>query len=564
MSSTINYKGNTIATVNNETKTLATSGTWMEGNITITDETPEEAILGTKNVTANGTYSASIDNLDGYSQVTVDVNASLQSKSITPTESAQTITADNGYDGLSSVTVGAISSTYVGSDIPQNDSSDLSASGATVNAPSGYYSEDATISVASGSASVANTSITANPTITVSEEGLITATTSASKSISPTINAGYISSGTAGTVTVSGTKTSQLTTNSGDTITPTESSQTLNLNGKYMTGDITINAIDSSYIGSNITRKVATTYTPSSSDQTISSGQYLSGNQVIEGVTTLNLTAENIVSGVTVKVGSASDDDSVIAVTGTATSGTWVLLYDGSKQIVASSETDNKFNYLAITDLSDSMSVGDTYRVTWNGVETVLVAKEFTEPDSQTVVLIGNPGVAYPESDDESGLGYFAYYYETGILVFGADLQVGTTVSVKVEKHATLVTKTITANGTYNASDDSADGYSQVTVNVSAVVNNQAKTITPTKSEQTVTPDSGYSGLSSVTVDAIPSDYITTSDATATAEDIVSPATAYVNGEKVTGSLVVNKYYTGSSAPSSSFGNDGDIYLQTG
>lgn len=33
---------------------------------------------------------------------------------------------------------------------------------------------------------------------------------------------------------------------------------------------------------------------------------------------------------------------------------------------------------------------------------------------------------------------------------------------------AVLTTKTITANGTYNATDDSADGYSQVTVNVSS------------------------------------------------------------------------------------------------
>ena len=31
---------------------------------------------------------------------------------------------------------------------------------------------------------------------------------------------------------------------------------------------------------------------------------------------------------------------------------------------------------------------------------------------------------------------------------------------------AVLVTKTITGNGTYNASDDNADGYSQVTVDV--------------------------------------------------------------------------------------------------
>lgn len=34
------------------------------------------------------------------------------------------------------------------------------------------------------------------------------------------------------------------------------------------------------------------------------------------------------------------------------------------------------------------------------------------------------------------------------------------------------------------------------------------------------------------------------------------------NGESGVGSLVLAHYYTGSSAPSSSLGNDGDIYLQ--
>lgn len=53
-----------------------------------------------------------------------------------------------------------------------------------------------------------------------------------------------------------------------------------------------------------------------------------------------------------------------------------------------------------------------------------------------------------------------------------------------------------------------------------------------------------------------------TSDANATVSDIVTNKTAYVNGQKLTGSLVINKYYTGSGSPSSSLGIDGDLYLE--
>lgn len=50
----------------------------------------------------------------------------------------------------------------------------------------------------------------------------------------------------------------------------------------------------------------------------------------------------------------------------------------------------------------------------------------------------------------------------------------------------------------------------------------QSKSITPTKNQQNVTPDSGYYGLSDVTVDAIPTKYQDVTDVTAAAGDVLA------------------------------------------
>ena len=94
--------------------------------------------------------------------------------------------------------------------------------------------------------------------------------------------------------------------------------------------------------------------------------------------------------------------------------------------------------------------------------------------------------------------------------------------------------------------------------------NYQSKTVVPTKSEQTVTPDIDYDALNSVTVSAIPAIYQDTSQVNATASDVLS-GKKIVNsvGTVITGNLVVQHYYTGSGTPSSTLGANGDIYLQT-
>ena len=158
-------------------------------------------------------------------------------------------TLDSGAKMLSGNTAYANGVKYTGS-IATKTSSDLTASGATVTVPAGYYAEAASKAVASGSASTPATTISVTPTISVSAAGLITASVSGSQSVTPTVSAGYVSSGTAGTITVSGSETEQLTVKAATTYTPTTTAQTIAA-GTYLTGAQTISG-DANLIGSNI------------------------------------------------------------------------------------------------------------------------------------------------------------------------------------------------------------------------------------------------------------------------------------------------------------------------
>ena len=181
--------------------------------------------------------------------------------------------------------------TGITGNIASKSSSDLTASGATVTAPAGYYASSASKSVASGSATTPSTSITANPTISVDSTGLITASVSGSKSVTPTVSAGYVSSGTAGTVSVSGSNTKQLSTQAAATITPSTTSQTAVAAGRYTTGAVTVAAMPSGTAGTpTATKGTVSNHSISVTPSVTNATGYITGSTISGTAVTVDVT----------------------------------------------------------------------------------------------------------------------------------------------------------------------------------------------------------------------------------------------------------------------------------
>lgn len=131
-----------------------------------------------------------------------------------------------------------------------------------------------------------------------------------------------------------------------------------------------------------------------------------------------------------------------------------------------------------------------------------------------------------------------AYQDVTSVTAGAADVLTG---KIIVTADGVVTTGTMTNNGNVAKTLDATTitytipkGYHGGTGTVKIIL--EEKSVTPTKSTQTIAPTSGKV-LSKVTVDPIPDEYITTEDATATADKLLEEETAYVGGAKVTGTM---------------------------
>ena len=522
-------------------KTAIDSGSYANGTITVlgdADLKSENIKTGVNIFGIDGSYSG-----EGFT---------LQEKSVNPTEQTQNVTADSTYNGLSKVIVNPISTTYVGSGVTRVNANVITPGTSEKTAAAANVYTNGIIKVAGDTDLVAKN-----------------------------IKSGINIFGVDGSFTSNGTQSSgQTIAIENDILTGksawakgAEVQGSMPNNGNVSNTITTQNGTCTIPAGYTSGGTIKAQLTPVALTNTIINGSSFQESTKDYGWRSIVEIPEGYHSAVTL----TKDFSSMLPAPETEGAAAQLLtgydLYNHDGQLINGSMVNNGKVTQTLNGTTTSYTIPAGYH---DGTGTVSHAT-VNIPDP--TITVSNAGLITASGNWTAGFTTDTSYSKTQQLTTKAAATITptnaeqtavaagtyTTGAIKVAAmpSGALSTPTInTSTGVVTAGVGTA-GYIDTTATKTLSLTTQAaKTVTPTKSSQTAVAAQRYT-TGAVTVAAIPDEYITTTDATATQSDIISGQTAYVKGNKVTGNLVVQKYYTGSSAPSPTLGNDGDIYLQS-
>ena len=490
----------------------------------------DAADLGTKNIVSNGEYIATDDSLDGYSSVTVSVQPALQSLvTVTPDDTQHVIDPEDGYDGLRRVVVQPVQTetklieangTYTpaektyfseitvrvppsGVELPEFDPDMDVATEADVAKDKQFIDNNGNLLVGTHECDIADLG-----TKTITENGTYSA-----------VNDGYDGYSSV-TVFVNSTE------NGIGGVTHTEVTDFVVSSYKTNTGNSYSCNYGKELVCRNGRVTVAETFTANGavgSIQNAIKGQYLVASSTIyyvpkDAVFTTSSSTSNYITTYTLKV------DKIYKVVATET-------------VVDTYVADAAASDIAVgkTAVVDGMLIEGTHEC---DVANPVLESKTIQPSTQSITVVPSDGYdglsqvvveAMPTANQATPT---ITVDSNGKITATATQSAGYVVAGTKTATKQLTTKgaaTITPNNT--AQEIAAGTYLTGKQTISAVPT-QEKTVV---ANGTVTPDTGKY-LSKVTVN-VPAGGIDTSDATATASDMASGVTAYVNGEKVTGTL---------------------------
>lgn len=268
--------------------------------------------------------------------------------------------------------------------------------------------------------------------------------------------------------------------------TPSETEQTIEPDSGYDgLSKVTVSAISSTYVGSGVTKLGAKTYTPSTSAQTIAANQYLNGVQTISAVPTETKTIRE--NGIyTPDVGKFFSSITVEVPTGGESGG----ITDISTKEVTPNSNALSVEFTGLTGEPSAFAIQPVENITLSSTRSV-VSVTYDGIETEGVCGYSSGSFMSSSATNAYSASNFTWEYANGTLTVTSN-----SASTSGYFMSGITYKLFYVTGSASGGDGATEP------------NLQSKSVTPSETAQTITPDNGYDGLSQVEVEAVPADYI--------------------------------------------------------